>query len=51
MSKHEIGPKVLLLGLAAIAAVVVVAVVALGAKDVAFYIIDAVTGVEPGPVS
>lgn len=43
MPKYEIGSKVLLLGLAAIAAVLVVAVVALGAKDVALHLIDAVT--------
>jgi hypothetical protein len=43
MPKHEIGPKVLLLGIAAIIALVIVAVVALDAKDVALHLIDAVT--------
>ena len=43
MPKYEIGSKIMLLGLVAIAAVLIVAVVALGAKDVAFHLIDAVT--------
>lgn len=43
MPKYEIGPKVMMLGLAIIAAIVLVTVVALGAKDVALHLIDAVT--------
>lgn len=46
MPRHEIGPKVMFLGLAAIAAAAIVALVWLGAKDVALYLIDAVTTLQ-----
>ena len=41
--KYEIGSKIMLLGLAAIVGLVIVAVVALGASDVALRLIDAVS--------
>ena len=43
MPKYEIGRQVFWLGLAVIAAGTVVALVALGAKDVLLYVIDAMT--------
>lgn len=43
MPKYEIGPKVLALGLAVVLACVILAAVALGAKDVALRVIDAIS--------
>ena len=49
MPKYEIGPKVTLVLLAVIAAAAVIGLVALGAKDVALYVIDAAVGMEGAP--
>lgn len=44
MPKHEIGRQVFVVLLAAIAAFTLIALVFLGAKDVIFYMIDAIKG-------